>query len=754
MRPFHVGSLFLLLLASCKDDGPSTPPGPQTTAAFSVAGAAVAGQAVAFDATASVDAAGSGLSYSWVFGDGARGGTATVAHPYTAAGSYTVQLVVRDAAGATSTASKVVNVAAGPAPSGTATVQGRVSLTDGTPLAGVTVAVEGATGSVTSAADGTLILAAVPTGVPAVLRLSRAGHLGQVVRLALPAGTTTGYFETSMVPLGPTVSLAAVENGGTATGPDGTRIVAPPAAFVDAAGTVLTGGVDITLTPIDLRTRAAAFPGEFAGILPNGQKTPIASLGVADITVTRAGAPVQVAPGKTVTVEIPIYLGSAAAGQVIPVWSLNEAAGTWVQEGTGTVVASAGSPTGIALRAEVAHFTPWNVDVPATPGTIRPHCLSAPATPLTVPCWVYVIAGSTSNPLLGGGVSLQPGQVGGAVAVPAGVTVTLVASAPGGLTGQSAPVAVPAGATVDVDIILTGGAPPVTLVAVGGNGSPTIMAFDGTSWSPAASPFSGPGGRGQAVAWNGALWVAGGFGAGGRIATSADGKIWLAATSATFLFNSVSGVAWNGSFWVAVGAGGGGGFAAATSPDGQAWTAATSAPPGAGEARFVAWNGAYWLAGTTSGLLRSNDGTAWTSVASPFGSGDVKAGAWNGSRWVVVGMTSVVATSLDGVSWSGQSVSVADVNAVAWNGTTWVIGGVNSSATSTNGMSWTVASPILGFIHDLAWTGTTWQAVGISMGKGQMMTSADGATWVAGLSPFPTNGIAVSARRPTYPPLP
>jgi hypothetical protein len=45
----------------------------------------------------------------------------------------------------------------------------------------------------------------------------------------------------------------------------------------------------------------------------------------------------------------------------MPVWSLNETTGVWVQEGEGTVVASA-SATGLALRATVTHFSWWNPD--------------------------------------------------------------------------------------------------------------------------------------------------------------------------------------------------------------------------------------------------------------------------------------------------------------------------------------------------------------------------------------------------------
>src|SRR6185295_1789399 len=53
---------------------------------------------VHFDASASSDADGDPLSYSWDFGDGARSTAATAAHVYPR-GAYTARLAVRDGKG-------------------------------------------------------------------------------------------------------------------------------------------------------------------------------------------------------------------------------------------------------------------------------------------------------------------------------------------------------------------------------------------------------------------------------------------------------------------------------------------------------------------------------------------------------------------------------------------------------------------------------------------------------------------------------
>ncbi|WP_375430771.1 fibronectin type III domain-containing protein [uncultured Friedmanniella sp.] len=107
--------------------------------------------AVTLDGSASSDADGNALSYTWAFGDGTANATTTtakVSHSYARAGRLTATLTVRDPAGLTSTASVVVN------PGDTAPV---VTIT--APTAGQKFVVGGAyrlTGTATDAQDGTL----------------------------------------------------------------------------------------------------------------------------------------------------------------------------------------------------------------------------------------------------------------------------------------------------------------------------------------------------------------------------------------------------------------------------------------------------------------------------------------------------------------------------------------------------------------------------------------------------------------------
>ncbi len=81
-----------------------------------VAGPAVAGSAVAFDAGSSSDpdpGDASQLAYSWAFGDGQSATDRTPTHVYAQAGDYVVKLNVTDPTGLTAGVTRVVSVAAG-----------------------------------------------------------------------------------------------------------------------------------------------------------------------------------------------------------------------------------------------------------------------------------------------------------------------------------------------------------------------------------------------------------------------------------------------------------------------------------------------------------------------------------------------------------------------------------------------------------------------------------------------------------------
>jgi PKD domain len=380
-----------LALVGCGggDDGsavvPVPNPVPSVTAAFSAPATSVAGQAVVFDAGASTSSDGSALSYAWDFGNGMRGGGRTIARSFAAAGDRSVTLTVTDGAGRQATQSRTVTVS-GLVPSGSVAAQGRVAGLDAVALEGVTVTLasggsQGAT-LATSDAAGKLSLT-LDKGVPVVLKLAKSGYADQFVPLQFPDATTTdAYFTATMRSRDAAQTLADAAAGGTLTARDGALITLPAGALVDGSGNAVSGPVQIAMTPIDVTApNAGGFPGSFDGIQPDGTTTPIVSFGTTEFVLSAGGQRLQIAAGKSATIELPVYATKRldgtllAAGSSVPLWSLDETTGSWIQEGTGTVVASAGSPTGLAMRAVVAHMSWWNVDIGFDPYGPAPGCV-------------------------------------------------------------------------------------------------------------------------------------------------------------------------------------------------------------------------------------------------------------------------------------------------------------------------------------------------------------------------------------------
>ena len=376
-----------VFLASCGGGGggadptpaPPPPPPPQSTASFTAANTGTAQAPLAFDASASTSSDGSALTYRWNFGDGQLGNGAKIAHAFGAAGSFSVTLTVTDGASRSATASKTVAVTAAAAPGPTIPVTGVVQGVDGLAIDGVTAtAPDGATA--TSNAMGKVTLS-LGTDVPMLVRLAKAGYADQFVSVSMPhtAGADAG-FSAVMRPRSASQAFDATA-GGSLTTPDGASLTLPANGVVDGAGAIVSGSIDVTMTPVDVTLPGGGgFPGSYDGVNTDASTTPIVSFGTTEFVLGKNGQRLQVAPGKTATIELPLAAsqrvdGTAViVGDSIPLWSLDEKTGLWINEGSGLVVASANAPNGLALRAQVAHLSWWNADLPFSPYAPRPDC--------------------------------------------------------------------------------------------------------------------------------------------------------------------------------------------------------------------------------------------------------------------------------------------------------------------------------------------------------------------------------------------
>lgn len=390
--------LLAALLAGCSDGGgpaepgatPPPPPPPPSNraplAAFTAAAAVAVGEPLVLDATGSSDADGDPLAYAWRFGDGAAGGGSRIAHTFAAPGRYTVALTVDDGRGGRTVLERAVDVNPGANAVAVVATLARVRDGAGAPLAGVsvsaTVATPGVPGTPTAStnAQGEAVIS-TGTGVPVVLKFSKPGYADQWRNASLPAGAEDGWLEVVMQPREAPLVLASAAAGGALAGRDGARVVFEPGSLVDGTGNAVSGPVQVSITPVDVGRNLAAFPGRFAGTRPTGQQGLIVSYGTVEYALSAGGAPVQLAPGRKATIEIPVYTtlnldgSEVRVGDSSPLWSLNERTGGWTEEGSGTVVASAASPSGLALRAEVTHFSWWNHDAWTGPGAKpKPRC--------------------------------------------------------------------------------------------------------------------------------------------------------------------------------------------------------------------------------------------------------------------------------------------------------------------------------------------------------------------------------------------
>jgi len=209
----------------------------------------------------------------------------------------------------------------------TSSFSGKVSEADGAPVADITVeALDGSGNVVTSAmsdTDGEFTLTAV-TAQNLVLNFSSPNYADQVLPVTMPDLKSIAIpLDVTVIARG-AVQTIDIDAGGTLAGDSGASVTLTAGSFVDANG-----------------------------------------------------APLQLSNGATAEIEIPIYTAIDPAtgdpiemGDEIALWSLSEDTGIWEQEGTGIVVANTDSPTGLALKATVNHFTWWNCDIAISTATV------------------------------------------------------------------------------------------------------------------------------------------------------------------------------------------------------------------------------------------------------------------------------------------------------------------------------------------------------------------------------------------------
>ncbi|NJK42736.1 MAG: hypothetical protein HC937_03530, partial [Aquincola sp.] len=414
------------------------------------------------------------------------GGGRVIARSFGAGGARSVTLTVVDGANRVGTITRTVTVSPPATPASTVTAQGAVKTIDGSAISGVLITQVGGVKQRDNrypwhSQPEPRHRHAIDASIHEV-RLCRSGAAAAPARHK----RTDAYFDVVMRPRDAALTLADAAVGGSLTGRDGAAVTLPANALVNAAGTAVSGAVQIAMTPVDVTARGAGgFPGGFDGVQQNGIATPIVSFGTTEYVLTAGGQRVQLAPGKSATIELPLYATAKlngtplAAGDSTPLWSLDESTGSWVQEGMGVVVPSAASPSGLAMRAIVTHFSWWNSDLGFEPYGPGPKCVYdtdigipganntfataticnmlaeierglAPA-PRALGAGTHVSSAAANERIAGFALRRTVPIAGGVIIpVPAGVNISLKATALNGTWGGSTVVNGPVGVQAEV----------------------------------------------------------------------------------------------------------------------------------------------------------------------------------------------------------------------------------------------------------------------------------------------------------------
>ena len=244
-----------------------------------------------------------------------------------------------------------------PAPAPVGQVAGTVLASAGSvPVAGAKVSI-GALSAVTGA-DGKFTIDMVGTGARVVLKVEATAFLDGITAVPVTANQTSRA-AVRLVPVGSETTIdPAIASVVTSPGSPA-RVALPANALVVAStGVAAAGAATVRLTAIDPGADPQSMPGDFT----TSAGDTIESFGAINVSLRdAAGARLDLKPGSTATIRIPLSSRSVNPPATIPLYYMNETTGLWVQEGSATLT---GSGDERYYEGSVTHFTTWNADQP------------------------------------------------------------------------------------------------------------------------------------------------------------------------------------------------------------------------------------------------------------------------------------------------------------------------------------------------------------------------------------------------------
>ena len=226
----------------------------------------------------------------------------------------------------------------------------------GNPISNATVSV-GSTTVQTNAAGVFSINNAAVNEKFAHLKITKTGFIDGSRVLIPAAGENRVDFM-----LIPFTVIATVSSGATSevSLSNGTKVKFS-GGFKDAAGNAYSGFVQVGLFHLKPSNPylKEIMPGSLLSIATNGEAKFLETLGMMHVELRgSAGQKLNLSAGTTAEVSVDIdAIQLATAPNSIPLWSFDENAGIWVQDGLATKV-------GTKYVGNVSHFSWWNCDQP------------------------------------------------------------------------------------------------------------------------------------------------------------------------------------------------------------------------------------------------------------------------------------------------------------------------------------------------------------------------------------------------------
>lgn len=232
-------------------------------------------------------------------------------------------------------------------------VFGTVSDISGAPLADALVEVND--DIATTDANGDFVIET--SRGPATITFRRDGFLTAARNVIVDDDSPTAT-RVALLERAAPVAVSA-DTGGIAMGSRGAAVTIQPGVLSDPVGASVSGMVDVYLTPVD-----PSVVEEVQGLTSfegrsGSEVSLLESFGVLDVTIMQGAAELEVMAGESLEIRIPAPRAtpSGTLPATMPLWSLDESTGQWVEEGTTTL--DEGSNTYVA---SIPHMSVWNAD--------------------------------------------------------------------------------------------------------------------------------------------------------------------------------------------------------------------------------------------------------------------------------------------------------------------------------------------------------------------------------------------------------